>query len=259
MKKHSRLPLIIFIFVLVLALCAAVWYMGEIGINIPFLSFAKVNKFEKALNENNYQAAATVLIESQNKDAELESLKNHLNAYFALCFSAEYNDDTWKKYRGIEVFNEYIKDDVINELNNTVSRFYSGEFDETNAKIFLSRIGKFSFAKRNLADCIDEVEYKQESDKAYSAASELISNGEYADAIRTLKKVSKSDTAKYSAAEEAIRNCKNIYLPKKTAEAEELLAQGDRKGAENIVDELISLFPDDESVKELQIKISGNA
>lgn len=233
--------------------------MGEIGINIPFLGFAKVNKFEKALNENNYQAAATVFIESQNRDAELESLKNHLDSYFDLCFSAEYNDDTWKKYRGIEVFNEYIKDDVLNELSSTVSRFYSGEFDETNAKVFLSRIGKFSFAKQNLADCVDEVEYKQESDKAYSAASELITNGEYADAIKMLKKVSKSDSVKYSAAEAAIENCKNVYLPGKTAEARDLLSQGDKKGAENIADELISLFPDDESVKELQTQISGNA
>lgn len=241
----------IFIFVLVPVLCASVWYMGEIGINIPFLGFAKVNKFEKALKENNYQAAATVFYASQNKDAEIEILKKHLNSYFDNCFSAEYGNDTWKKYRGIEVFNEYIKDDVISELNNTVSRFYSGEFDEINTEIFLSRIGKFSFAKQVLADCADEVKYKAESDKAFDSAGELIVNGDYAEAIKTLKKVSKADRAKYPAAQEAIKNCKAVYLPRKTAEARELLAQGDKKGAERIAQELAALFPEEESIKEL--------
>lgn len=255
-EKRSRLPIVIFVLVLMLALCAAVWYMGDIGISIPFLGFAKANKFEAALNEYNYQAASTVFIESQNKDAELESLKNHLNAYFNLCFSSEYNDDTWKKFRGIEVFNEYIKEDVFAELNNTVSRFYSGEYDEATAKIYLSRIGKFSFAKQVLADCADEVEYKSESDKAYASASDFITKGEYAEAIKALKKVSKADGAKYPAAQEAIENCKNVYLPQKTAEAQAALDSGDKKTAESIIDGLVSLFPEEESVRELQLRIS---
>lgn len=252
--KKFFLKLIITAIVLCVIFSGLYFLSSKNIIDVPFFGFVKSGKFETALNEYNYQAAATVFLSTKDTSEELEVLRAHLNTYFDLCFTEQYDDTVWQKYRGLEIFAEHIKSDVFTQAESTVKRFYSGEFTETQAKTYLSRICKFGFAKNKLSDCRDGISYKKTSDEAFSSAAEMIINGDYPSAVKELRKVSEFDEAKYSAAIEGIESCKNVILSQKIGEAEAFLADGNKQRASETAYELYELFPDDESVKNLKAK-----
>lgn len=255
--KKFFLTLTVIIIILAVVFLGLYFLASYYKADIPFFGFVKSSEFESALNEYNYQAAATVFLSTKNTSEELEVLRIHLNSYFEQCFSDSYDDTVWQKYRGIEVFAEYIESDVFAQAENTVKRYYAGEFTETQAKTYLSRVCKFGFAKNKLSDCRDGINYKNTSDKAYSDGAEFILNGDYVSAIKELKKVSVFDEAKYSASVTGINDCKSVLVPQKISEAESYLNDGNKTKASEIADELYSLFPEDESVINLKSKVSN--
>ncbi len=256
MKRIKKFFLTLSVMAIILCIIFSGLYLlsSRNVIDVPFFGFVKSGKFEKALNEYNYQAAATVFLSTKDTSEELEVLRTHLNTYFDLCFTEQYDDTLWQKYKGLEIFAEYIKSDVFAKAESTVKRFYAGEFTETQAKTYLSRVCKFGFAKNKLSDCRDGILYKKTSDEAFSSAAEMIINGDYPSAVKELRKVSEFDEAKYSASVDGIESCKNVILSKKIGEAEAFLADGNKQRALETANELYELFPDDESVKNLKAK-----
>lgn len=246
MPKNEKRPKRIFavLLLLLVLIIAAIYILGYLGINIPFFGFAKSNKFKSALKEYNYQAASTVLNNTVSKDAELAYLDEHLNKYFDLCFSEEYNDKTWTKYSGIEVFNEYTKDKVLSKMDETVSRYYNGELSKDDVKKYLSRLGKFSFASEKLIDCVALVNEKDISAENYAQGIALANQGKYQEAVELLKKVKEKDTAHYQAAQEALTTCKNMYGAPKLQEAQNYIDTHQNDSARKILNSLISLFGD---------------
>ncbi|MBR2861910.1 MAG: hypothetical protein IKB86_08755 [Clostridia bacterium] len=211
-------------------------------INFPQLTFTKAGAFEKALKENNYQAAATVFENSLSKEIELEKLNAHLQEYFDLCFSDTYEASVWTRYRGIEVFNEHIKEKVENKMDETVSRFYNNEFDETAAKTYLSRIAKFSFADEKLVYCVEQVEAKNASDTAYRKGVDLYNQEEFEQAVNELKKVSELDENRYPLAQTAIEACKNAWGTRELARAQEMVDAFNKNGAQELLEHLLEVF-----------------
>ena len=242
-KKHSKGILLTVLLLAVLAV-AALCVLGYFGINVPFLSFAKSSQFKKALDEHNYQAASTVLNGSVSKEGELSFLDEHLEDFFNICFSEDYGENTWSEFRGIEVFNGYIKDKVLQKMDETVTRFYQGELSKDDAKKYIARLGKFSFASEKLTDCVGDINEKEASSENYNQGISLANEGKFEEAVALLKKVSERDTAHYSAAQDAINTCKSVYGASKLSEAQNYIDTHQTENARKILNSLISLFGD---------------
>ncbi|MBE7092157.1 MAG: hypothetical protein E7365_03135 [Clostridiales bacterium] len=251
-EKGGSVFLSVILIMLIIALVSALFYvLNMVGVPLPFVQRVKNSNFEKALTSNNYQAAYTIYDKSDNKTTEDEALINHLNGYFELCFLAEYNDDTWPQYRGIEIFNDVIKPTVLNKLDETVLAYYNGEYSEDDVKVYLSRLAKFSFCKEKLVDCVDEVESKDASDKAYNKGVELYATGEYEKAVIEFKKVSSSDANRYPKATEGIERCKQEWGSKKLQEAQKMIDAYNKEGATAILEEMIELFGEYEEAQKM--------
>lgn len=240
--------------VLTILLSAAILVMA--GFLIYFFVFSESGllyshsgsgKFAAALSENNYQAAATIWKEAEEKgtqDSLSDELTAHLEEYFSLCFSADYTSEVWTRYRGLEVFKASIEPAVYARLDEITAAFYRGEYTQEDAKTYLSRAGRFGFAAEKLSDCAEEIEHKTVSDKAFAEGSAFYSAGEYAKAVEELRKVSEKDTQKYASAQELLTNCLEAYGRPKFAQAQQLYDSGAAAAAAEILNELLTLFPD---------------
>ncbi len=250
-KKESVFVTVLLILLIIALIGVMFFALYKAGVPLPFTENAKKNEFEKALNENNYQAAYTVYASSDDTAQEVAVLDAHLNAYFDACFSNEYDDTVWAKYRGIEVFNSLISEKVYFKLDETVRRYYNGEFSEDDVKVYLSRLAKFSFAKEKLSDCVDEVKNKNASDKAYEEGVRLFTEGNYADAVKEFKKVSTQDSGRYPYALEGIERSKQEWGSVKLQEAQKMISVYNNEGARALLEELIEIFGEYEEAENL--------
>ena len=71
------------------------------GIEIPFFNVDE-NAFEKALNENNYQAAYTIFSSEESGEEELSLLNDHVSEYFSLCEQDDFSNETWTSSVGLK-------------------------------------------------------------------------------------------------------------------------------------------------------------
>ncbi len=250
-KGESVFVTILLSIVIVGLIGVLLYVLNMAGVPLPFVQNIKNSNFEKALNNNNYQAAYTVYNKSDDKSVEEQAVHNHLNQYFELCFSAEYADTTWSDFRGIEVFNDLIKQPVLDKMDATVQEFYNGKYSEADVKTYLSRLAKFSFCKEKLTDCVEEVEKKDFSDKAYNKGAEYYTNGEYEKAVAEFKKVSPSDPNRYPYALEGIQLCKDQWGKGKIQEAQEMIDVYNKEGARQLLEEIIEIFGEYEEAEEL--------
>lgn len=242
-EKGGSVLVTVVLSILIIGLVFALLYvLNMVGVPLPFVQGIRENSFEKALNSYNYQAAYTVYDKSENKSNEEQALNEHLNTYFELCFSSDYNDTTWQQYRGIEVFNSLIKETVLQKLQTTVTEYYEGKYSESDVKTYLSRISKFSFCKEELADALDEVNKKDFSDKAYAQGVELYINGEFEKSVLEFKKVSDSDPNRYPLAQEGIDRIKNEWGKEQLEQAQNMIKVHNNEGATVLLEELIELF-----------------
>lgn len=242
-EKGESVFVTVLLFVLIIGLVAVLLYvLNMAGVPLPFVQNIKNSSFEKALKENNYQAAYTVYYDSDDKSNEEQAVQNHLNSYFELCFSSDYTDTTWSSFRGIEIFNDLIKQPVLDKMDETVKQYYNGQYSEEDAKIYLSRLAKFSFCKEKLTDCVEEVEKKDFSDKAYSQGVDYYTQCEYEKAVAEFKKVSPSDLNRYPYALEGIELCKNEWGSAKLEEAQKMINAKNKEGATALLEELLDIF-----------------
>lgn len=251
-EKGGSVFVTVILSVLIIGLVVALLYvLNMVGVPLPFVQGVRENNFEKALQSHNYQAAYTVYDKSENKNNEEQALNEHLNAYFELCFSTEYNDATWQQYRGIEVFNSLIKETVLQKIDKTVTEYYQGTYSEQDVKIYLSRIAKFSFCKEKLTDAVDEVDKKDFSDKAYAQGVELYINGEFEKSVLEFKKVSDSDPNRYPLAMEGIERIKNEWGKEQLEQAKNMIKVHNNEGATALLEEMIELFKEYPEAQEL--------
>lgn len=251
-EKGGSVFVTVILSVLIIGLVFVLLYvLNMVGVPLPFVQGVRESHFEKALQNYNYQAAYTVYDKSENKNNEEQALNEHLNAYFELCFSADYNDTTWQQYRGIEVFNSLIKETVFQKLQKTVTEYYEGKYSETDVKIYLSRIAKFSFCKEKLSDAVDEVDKKDFSDKAYNQAVELYINGEFEKSVLEFQKVSDSDPNRYPLAKEGIERIKSEWGKEQLEQAKNMIKVHNNEGATALLEEMIELFKEYPEAQEL--------
>ncbi len=251
-------------FVTILLTVVIIGLVGVLGyvlnmagyITLPKIDIGKASRFEQALNENNYQAAYTVFSNTGDKTGELEALEAHLDGYFTLCFSDKYESSTWTTYRGVEVFNEHISPKVLSKLDEIVSRFYSGEFSEQDAKTYVSRVGKFSFAKEKVTLCSEEIGKRDTSKKAYEEGVTLYNSGNFEDAVKAFRKVSALDTARYNLAHQALEECKKGWGQSQLDKAQVLIDAKNYSGARVFLEDLIELFGEYEKAQEMLILLA---
>ena len=248
--------LYVIIVILIIALIGALLYTFKVyEVDLPFKKPEIESKFEKALKENNYQAAYTVYASSKNPENELQDLDEHLKEFFTLCYSTEYNETTWSRFRGIEVFNEHIKDDVLTEMDNLVIKYYNDEFSEDDAKKYLSRLAKFSFTKEKKTECLEYFDGKDASHKAYNEGVTLFNEGKYEEAVGKFKKVSSQDSQRYPLALEGIEYCKTAWGKIKLEEAQAMIDAYNKEGAQALLEELIALFGEYEEAEQMLISL----
>ena len=246
----------VILIILIIALIGALLYTLKVfNVDIPFVNPVIQSDFEKALSENNYQAAYTEYASSEDTSGELESLREHLREYFKLCYSDEYQDNTWSLYRGIEIFNEHIQEDVLNEMDDLVIRYYNDEFSEDDAEKYLSRLSKFSFTKEKRTLCLEQLAQRDASRKAYSDGVELYNEGKFREAVEKFKRVSPKDTQRYPLALEAIECCKAEWGKTKLDEAQIMIDAYNKEGAQALLEELITLFGEYEEAEEMLLLI----
>ena len=251
-EKGGSVFVTVILSVLIIGLVFVLLYvLNMVGVPLPFVQGVRESHFEKALQNYNYQAAYTVYDKSENKNNEERALNEHLNAYFELCFSSDYNDTTWQQYRGIEVFNSLIKETVLQKLQKTVAEYYEGKYSETDVKIYLSRIAKFSFCKEKLSDAVDEVDKKDFSDKAYNQAVELYINGEFEKSVLEFQKVSDSDPNRYPLAKDGIERIKSEWGKEQLEQAKNMIKVHNNEGATALLEEMIELFKEYPEAQEL--------
>lgn len=251
-EKGGSVFVTVLLVILIIGLVGALLYvLNMAGVPFPFVQTVKNSNFQKALNENNYQAAYTVYNNSDNKTVEEQAVQAHLNSYFELCFSMDYADTTWSDFRGIEVFNELIKRPVLDKMDETVKLFYNGQYSEDDTKTYLSRLAKFSFCKEKLTDCVEEVEKKDASDKAYAQGVEYYIQGEYEKSVIEFKKVSPSDPNRYPLALDGIERCKNEWGSIKLEEAQKMIDAYNKEGATVLLEELLDIFGEYEEAEKL--------
>lgn len=227
------------------------YVLNMVGVPLPFVQGVRENNFEKALKNYNYQAAYTVYDKSENKINEEQTLNQHLETYFELCFSTEYNDTTWQQYRGIEVFNNLIKETVLQKIDTTVTEYYEGKYLENDVKVYLSRIAKFSFCKEKLTDAVEEVNKKDFSDKAYNQGVELYINGEFDKSVEQFQKVSPNDPNRYPLAIENIQRIKSEWGNEQLQQAKNMIKVHNNEGATALLESLIELFQEYPEAQEL--------
>ncbi len=176
--------------VLVLILAGLIGFLAWfIVCESGWISLGSTSRFASYLNENNYQAAYAVRSNSENSGF-MQDLDKHLDAYFELCLSQNYPEDAWIKYRGLELFEADISQCVLDKLDEITYSYFRGSFSETDAKTYLSRIGKFDFASKKLADCVRAINHKQAGEEAYKKGIEYFNAGELAKAKAEFAKVS---------------------------------------------------------------------
>lgn len=244
-KESSALTVVLLAAILLMAGFLAYFFLfSESGF---LYARSGSGRFAEALSQNNYQAAATLWKEAEEKGRQ-ETLRGELSAhteeYFALCFLEEYTADTWTRYRGLEVFKEEIEPLVYAKLEAITAAFYRGEYTVEEAKTYLSRVGRFGFAAEQLEQAVDEVAHKAVSDKAFAEGSAFYSAGEYAKAAAELHKVSPRDEQKYASAQELLKNCLEAYGQPKFEEARQLFENGVPAAAAEILKELLKIFPE---------------
>ncbi len=242
-EKGGSVIVTLILIVVLIGLIAALFYvLNMAGVPLPFVQAIKNSNFENALSQNNYQAAYTVYNNSDNKSVEEQVLGTHLEEYFSLCFSTEYQDTSWSDYRGIEVFNNIIKQPVLDKMDETVSNYYNGQYSENDVKIYLNRLGKFSFCKEKLVDSLEEVDKKDASDKAYAKGVECYLQEKFEEAVTEFKKVSASDPNRYPLALDGIERCKNDWGSLKLKEAQKMIDAHNKEGAQALLEELLEIF-----------------
>ncbi len=245
-KKDSPV-LTVFLMTVILLMAAFLIYFFVFSDNGFLYAHTSTGKFAEALEENNYQAAATVWKDAEAKGKQetlCEELSQHLQNYFAVCFSSEYTSDTWTLYRGLEIFKTQIEQPVYDKLQEITAAFYRDEYSEEEAKTYLSRVGRFGFADDMLSECAEEINYKSVSDKAYTDGSAYYNAGQYPEAVRELRKVSQQDQQKYASAQQFLTYCLDAYGKPKLEQAQQLYNSGATTGAAEILEELLELFPD---------------
>ncbi len=246
----------VILIILIIALIGALLYtLKVLEVDLPFIDPVIENDFERALNENNYQAAYTEYASSKDQRSELESLREHLREYFRLCYSDEYQDNTWSLYRGIEIFNEHIQEDVFLEMDDLVIKYYNDEFSEADAKKYLSRLSRFSFTREKETLCLEQLALRDASHKAYSDGVDLYNEGKYREAVEKFKKVSSKDSQRYPLALEALEYCKEEWGRIKLEEAQTMLDAYNKEGAQALLEELITLFGEYEEAEEMLLLI----
>lgn len=241
-KSGSSVFLTVVLVILIIALVGALLFtLDSLGINLPVLNKSKTN-FASALNENNYQAAYTIYVASEDKNEKLIELNNHLNEYFERCLSDDYSSDDWTAYRGVEIFNGHIEKTVLDKMDQIVVGYYSNEYSEENVKKYLYRISRFSFAEEKYSDCIEQVNNKDVSDKAYSDGVNYFNEGQVEEAVKAFKKVSQKDQQRYPLAQDALLRCKKEWGTVKLFEAQRMIDAYNKEGARALLEELIELF-----------------
>ncbi len=251
-EKGGSVFVTVILSVLIIGLiCVLLYVLNMVGVPLPFVQGIRETNFEKALQNYNYQSAYTIYDKSENKSNEEQALHAHLNSYFELCFSQEYNDTSWQQYRGIEVFNVLIKDEVLQKIDQTVTEYYQGAYSETDVKTYLSRIAKFSFCKEKLTDAVDEVNKKDSSDKAYNQAIDLYNKGEYEKSVLEFKKVSPNDPVRYPLAQDGINRIKSEWGEEQLEQAQKMIKVHNNEGATELLESLIELFEDYPKAQEL--------
>lgn len=255
-ETGGSIALTVVLVILIIALIGGLLYtLKALEVELPFEKPVLESRFEKALNENNYQAAYTVYASSKSPENELQELKEHLEKYFALCYSDEYDDAAWSRFRGIEVFNEHIKDDVLMEMDELVIRYYNDEFSEDAAEKYLSRLAKFSFTREKKTECLEYFDNKDASHKAYSDGVTLFNEGKYEEAVKSFKEVSPQDSQRYPLALEGIEYCKTEWGRIKLEEAQGMLDVYNREGAQVLLEELIALFGEYEEAEQMLLSL----
>ncbi len=251
-EKGGSVFVTILLSLLIVGLVIALLYvLNMVGVPLPFVQGIKENRFEKALESFNYQAAYTVYDKSDNKVIQQQTINEHLDSYFELCFSSEYNDNTWQQYRGIEVFNSLIKDSVFEKIDKTVQEYYQGIYSEDDAKLYLTRLSKFSFCKEKLTDALEEVNQKDYSDKAYNQGVQYYTDGEFEKSVLEFKKVSHSDPNRYPLALENIERIKNEWGSEQLKQAQNMIDVHNLEGATALLEQLIQLFEEYPEAQEL--------
>lgn len=239
-KSNGFLTVLLIILIVVL-IGALLFTLNMFGIEIPFFNVDE-NAFEKALNENNYQAAYTIFSSEESGEEELSLLNDHVSEYFLLCEMDDYSSETWTKFRGLEVFKTEIEKTVIDKMEEVVVEYYNSSIDEDKAKLILSRLSKFSFTEDKYNECIEQVALKDYSDKAYLEGVELYNSGDIEGAVKAFRKVSEKDGQRYPLALNAIETCKVQWGSVKLAEAQRMIDAYNKEGATDLLETLIDVF-----------------
>ena len=256
-EKKSNSALFILLGILFILLVGALLFtLKTFNIEIPLFK-SQSGTIKNALNENNYQAAYTLYAETGKTQAETEIIYEHLNEYFALCESEEYTNNAWTCYRGIEVFNAEIKEAVLDKMDEIVSRYYGNEITENDAKNYLSRISKFSFASEKYEECVLQIGKKDSSDKAYLEGIELYNQGKIEEAVKAFKKVSTMDTERYPLALDAIERCKNEWGSIKIQEAQKMIDAYNKEGARDLLEKLLNIFGEYQEAENLILTLDN--
>ena len=247
----------------VLAVLLAVLLCG-IGIfvlthweNAPWKEQIIADRFADALNEFNYQRAATVIAEDGQTERSEQVLLNHLRGYFDRCDADDYSDDDWKRYRGVEVFNEQITDAVFAQMDGVVARFYTEQLTETQAKTVLERLAKFSFTEKKLKACFAALAAKPLSDEAYRLGRAAFARAEWVETVTQMRQVVPVDPWRYPLAQEAIAYCRDAYGQGQIELARRALTEAHPDEAAAILTDLIGLFGEYPAAEELLAKVQA--
>jgi len=232
------------------------YYLGELGYDVPFFKHDKVSRFADALNENNYQMAYSIYINSSNQAVELNELNAHLNSFFELCASEEYSSECWSKIRGLEIFKDEIEPQVTARMNEIVSQAYNDIIGIEKAKTLLSRVGKFDFELDNLRKCGEQLNEKADSDAMYLEGVYAFNGGDYVTAVEAFKQVSELDSIRFPLAVDAIAQAKGIYGTERLRDAQKALDANNLEKARGVLEELIELFGTYEDAENMLAQIT---
>lgn len=249
-EKSNKGLIAVLVILTVLLLCALLLLFKVYDIDLPFFKEQK-SSFEQFLEENNYQAAYTVYINSKHPENERKQLKEHLDGFFALCESEEYTDTVWTAYRGLEIFNNDIEKTVLERMDNVVYRYYNGEISEDDAKEILSRISDFSFTDDKYDECKEYIKLKDFSEKAYLEGVNLYNLGKFEEAVKSFKDVNEKDTLRYPLAQDAIETVKQVWGKQLLQEAEGFLEVYNKEGAREVLEKAIEVFGNFEEAEKM--------
>ena len=253
-KDGSKGLGVVLVILIVLLLCALLFLFKVYEIDLPFFKEPQ-SKFERFLEENNYQGAYTIYINSKNPENEKKQLKNHLDEFFELCQSEEYSETTWTEYRGLEIFNDDIQKSVLERMDNVVYRYYNNEISEDDAKKYLSRLSDFSFTDDKYEECKEYLKLKDFSEKAYLEGVNLYNLGKFEESVKSFKDVNEKDTLRYPLAKDAIETIKKVWGEQQIQEAEGFLEVYNKEGAREILEKAIEVFGTFEEAENMLLKL----